>query len=232
MDENMLWFKKSKTLNQIKFDHLMRWTNNIITSNGNDIFNRNEALLDLIKIIMRPIQAIHMRDAYLKEQHNVIDELLFSSSMLPPSCERMLNEEDKLPKEENIKYPIFLSKDIVLPTNWHPQSIVSLLGKIGTDDRHCGKFRQDRNHSTTLLLPMRISFVNSGNHSISQGIITGDGTIIPENVIRLNKLFDKLAFDGENWIFLETGEPMFSPRYPEFGWIWEIARHITEDQIT
>lgn len=226
----MFLFKKSKTPNQIKFDHLMQWTNDIISSNGENIFNRNEALLDLIKIIMRPIQDIHIRDAYLKAPHNAIEELLFYSSMLPSPFGRMLDEEDKLPKEENIKHPIILSKDIILPTNWQPRSMICLLGKIGADNRHCGDFRQNSNHATTLLLPMKITFVSCGNHSISQGIITGNGSIIPDNVIKLNKLFEKLSFDGENWIFMETGEPMEPPRYPEFGWIWEIARYITDEQ--
>ncbi|PIT14051.1 DUF6710 family protein [Snodgrassella alvi] len=190
---------------------------------------KNDALHDLIKIIMRPIQAEHIRNAYLNSPHCAITEIKFPMDFFgffPTDQEiksKNLSHEDSLEK-----YSLKLSSDIVLPTCWHPSSLICNLGSIGHQARPGGEFTQSGNHSVVLILPMMIGIVTGGNHSITQGILTGNGEISPSDLIDLSDELNKIYFNGKHWISSTTNQIIGSPRYPEFGWIWEIAKLLTK----
>nr|WP_152624096.1 DUF6710 family protein [Cupriavidus sp. IDO] len=70
-----------------------------------------------------------------------------------------------------------LARDIVLLCAWNMQRYVGALACIGKekfDDRDT-TWRQDYNHGVTLWLPWGIGFVTGGNHSITAGILAGEG---------------------------------------------------------
>lgn len=48
-------------------------------------------------------------------------------------------------------------------------------------------------------LPWRIGFVRGGNHSITAGILAGEGTLIPAQVWDMSFLFERIKTDGIHW---------------------------------
>ncbi|WP_312826664.1 DUF6710 family protein, partial [Escherichia coli] len=61
-------------------------------------------------------------------------------------------------------------------------------------------WQQDRtNHYVELWLPWRIGFVRGGNHSITAGILAGEGPLIPEHVWDMSFLFERISTDGLYW---------------------------------
>ena len=112
---------------------------------------------------------------------------------------------------------------MVIPTLWSESSILNSLGMIGKR-RELGVFVQDINHSVTLMRPLNIVWVNGGNHSIAQGILDGEGELVPDDIYDVSRIIRGVRFDGQNWVCRKTGENLGWPMYAEFGWAWEIAR--------
>lgn len=211
-----------------QFKMIMNWANKVKNWNPEPL-RKEQALQDLMKILLRPIQAEHIRDAYLKPENKARGSLTFPEDFFSPYhldlvYEIITKEERSSNIEFRKQHILNLATDIVLPTSWNSCSIVDMLGTIGNVNRYLGSFEQSSNHRVTLILPLKIGFVTGGNHSIIQGIINGDGEIIPDQVIDLEQLFDIISFNGENWVDLPTGTSCERPRYQEFGWVWEIAR--------
>ncbi len=96
------------------------------------------------------------------------------------------------------------------------------------EGRKAGKFKQDPNHQITHIHPLHISFVTGGNHSIIQGIINGEGQLLPIEVFDITNLMKVIHFDGKNWIKSDIDKNIGSPMYPEFGWAWEIGRLLSD----
>lgn len=202
-----------------QFNHLMRRARQIA---GSAAEHKNEALLDLIKIVMRPVQAEHIRNAYISEAHGAIRELNFSKDWF--GTQNSFDFYTALPDESPKKqHTVNLSSDIVLPTCWHPASLSATIGVIGRKNRKCGEFAQSANHSVLFLLPMRIGFVINGNHSIAQGIICGNGQIVANEVVDLTDKLTEISFDGVYWRDRQNNK-IGTPRYAEFGWVWEISK--------
>lgn len=192
-----------------------------------------EGLRDLQKIVLRPVQALHIRDAYLRSPHGSIGSLFWSDSLgidqFVPGVDQGLVDYVWSPrcllKNKSVYPRLKLSSDIVLPTSWHPSSIVLNLGRIG-EGLSNGPFEQTDNHSVMLSYPLGIGWVANGNHSIIQGILRGQGEIVPTEVHDMSGLISLINFDGEYWRSVVTGEVLGVPRYQEFGWVWEIGRFI------
>lgn len=188
-----------------------------------------DALLDLIRIIMRKIQSEHMLSAYTQQEHGAITEINYFQHWFG-DVRTFYNYKDKhlivLEDNKNLEEQVNLKLgfDIVLPTAWSPNSIYSNLGVIGTEERKLGQFRQDTNHSVEVMMPMRIGFVSGGNHSISQGVVTSNGVITPSTIIDVSKCLEVISFDGLNWIDNKKEVVIGKPRYKEFGWVWEISK--------
>lgn len=186
-------------------------------------------LHDLQKLIMRPIQALHMSDAYRKPAHGAIDSLddfkSFGIDSLPTlqkgfveflwySCKA---KESDIPTAN-------LASDIVLPTPWSQSSMVNMLGFLG-QHRGLRPFKEEDNHRLSWWYPLNIFWVQNGNHSIMQGILVGEGLITPVSGYDLTPLYNEVRFDGKFWVD-RTGEQIGCPRYPELGYVYEIGRLI------
>ena len=87
---------------------------------------------------------------------------------------------------------------MVLPWPWSLPRYIDNVSRIGV---HKGKpWKQDKsNHYVDLWLPWRIGFVRGGNHSITAGILAGEGTLIPEHVYDMSWLFELVRSDGNLW---------------------------------
>lgn len=204
---------------------LLNWADQLVEE-------RNiEGLRDLMKIVLRPVQALHLSDAYLKPEHKATAELWWLDSMgLEGYVPALGATVDRYILAQCVRAgtggdSINLASDMVLPTVWHPTSLVRTLGRIGRG-RQCGAFEQSLNHKVTSMPLLAIGWVNGGNHSISQAIIHGEGVLVPKEVIDVSKIIPHVRFDGREWRCIETDEPIGEPRYPEFGWVWELARRV------
>lgn len=209
------------------FEHLMDWANSLSAEHN------RRGLEDLIKIVLRPVQAIHLRDALLRPRHAGPQSLHWMSSLgglwdgyadngtwaafLLKNCRRPVDQSSS----------IRLASDMVIPTLWSESSILNSLGMIG-EGRELGAFVQDPNHSVTLMQPLNIAWVNGGNHSIAQGILGGEGVLLPDDVYDVTEIIRGVRFDGECWVCRKTGDKYGSPIYVEFGWAWEIARLLVD----
>jgi len=199
-----------------------------------------EGLKDLIRLVLRPIQSAHLVDSYLSAAKNTRIQL---SPWLDLGIEgpltvvlkgKIVNDKNFiawccsdtcLVDNKSIFPQLQLSTDVVLPTPWHPKSLISNIGSIGPG-RPCGIFRQDPNHAIMYHYPLMIGWVDGGNHSIMQGILHG-GSVVPDEVYDISPIINAVKFDGVGWLCCHSGNPMGTPRYPEFGWCWEIAKRIT-----
>ena len=208
----------------------------LLMERANKLANQENAygLIDLIKIVLRPIQAEHIRNAYLSEPHAAIEELFYFdlglNCILPEFGQTfgVLLYTDLCRVSDTTRFPkLNLASDIIFPTSWNPSSIVNMLGMIGRD-RHCGPFVQTNNHKVMYTYPLAIGWVANGNHSLIQAILRGEGEIKPTEVYDLSPIIESVKFDGEQWLCRKTNVDLGVPRYPEFGWVWEIGRLIIE----
>jgi hypothetical protein len=203
---------------------------------ANELANQENiyGLVDLIRIVLRPIQAEHIRNAYLRQPHAAIGELFYSdlglNCVLPEFNQTFgaLLYTDLCRVSDTTRFPkLNLASDVTLPTSWNAGSIVNMLGMIGKD-RHCGPFVQSENHKIMYTYPLAIGWVANGNHSLIQAILRGEGEIKPVEVYDLSPIVKSVKFDGKQWLCRKTKAVLGSPRYQEFGWVWEIGRLIIE----
>lgn len=190
-----------------------------------------EALVDLQRLVLRPIQSIHMLDAYLRPDHHAIESLDMWVDLnfgVIPQIEQTL-EDFVLDNREILteRLPIAqLGHDIVLPTCWNPTSMQRMLGAIG-QGRILGEWRQDDvNHNLIWCYPLNIYWVTGGNHSIMQGVLLAGGELAPKEGYDLSGLYSYLQFDGDSWRDNHSGKALGKPRYQAFGYAFEIGRLI------
>lgn len=228
----MINFPRALTLKKLKvFTNSKKSELQFLMQRAEEFYKQSnrEALLDLQRLVMRPLQSHHMLDAYLQPDHGAVDSFdLWRSlgiSKIPNTNESFLDfvlatgrriEDSKIPK-------VKLGKDIVLPTCWHPSSIINVLGNIGKNRRR-GDWKQDRNHSVIWFYPLNIFWVTGGNHSIMQGIILAEGEVDPVEGYDLSGLYPLIKFNGKNWLEISSGKKIGQPRYKELGYVFEIGR--------
>lgn len=189
---------------------------------------KREALVDLQRLVMRPIQSDHMLSAYLRPDHSAtcsFDKWRHFGLSYIPDLEMSFIDFLMAGRSMSIEQApkAALGRDIVLPTCWHPSSIINVLGSIG-EGRCGGSWKQDPNHHLDYWFPLNIFWVGGGNHSIMQGILIAEGDVTPEEAYDLTPLYEHVAFNGDNWISKATNENIGKPRYKELGYIYEIGR--------
>ncbi|MFA0813392.1 DUF6710 family protein [Microbulbifer epialgicus] len=193
---------------------------------------QKEALEDLQRLALRQIQSRHMVDAYLKPDHHAIDPLSEWNDVgitFIPSIKKSLIDFllDGRRINKGLLPTAKLGRDIVLPTCWHPFSIIHMLGKIG-EGRKCGMWSQDPNHSIHYWYPLNIFWVAGGNHSITQGILLAEGEVKASEGYNLSDLYKYVFFNGDSWIDADSGATLGIPRYKEIGYVYEVGRFICQ----
>lgn len=122
-------------------------------------------------------------------------------------------------------YPLSLASDMVLPWPWSLSRYIDNLSMIGTAK---GKpWQQDlNNHYVELWLPWRIGFVRGGNHSITAGILAGEGTLIPDRVWDMSFLFERISTNGIHWYV--DGKKTENVKSWRTAAVFEVGRLINE----
>lgn len=115
-----------------------------------------------------------------------------------------------------------LSGSIVLPWPWSPERLFDALNKIGYGKQY-GCWRQDDNHDVNLFLPWGLIFVRSGNHSISSGILSGEGDLTIKRVYNMSFLYDVFDTDGTAFYYKDGTIASVSPSL-WFSVIYEVSK--------
>lgn len=183
-----------------------------------------KALPDLIRAIVRPVQSdllLAVAEEGTDARPNMTpSEFFFEGLIQVQSYEKMKKGE-----MDGADYPLSLASDMVLPWPWDLTRYIDNVSHIGT---HKGRpWKQDKmNHYVDLWLPWRICFVHNGNHSITAGILAGEGTLIPEYVYDMSWLFDIVRTDGNHWFV--NGKKAEAVKSGRSAAVFEIGRLLVD----
>lgn len=133
--------------------------------------------------------------------------------------------------EDNEKISISLKDNLVIPVAWEMSRFVNNITGIGTDCGNPFEF-QKSNHGSTLFLPIGVTIVYNGNHSILTGIIKGEGIIHPTEMVDLAPLYEKVKFDGTHYRDIESNKAIQEVKNFELGAIYEIGRLFIKNDIS
>lgn len=102
---------------------------------------------------------------------------------------------DDLRREVEAPWRVRLGVDVILPWPWSRERLLTSLSKLrpGGD---WGDWRQDDNHRVELWLPIGVSWIYGGNHSITAGIINAAGEITPEVTYDISAVYEHVTCDG------------------------------------
>lgn len=201
---------------------------NHILSIAQDIIEKSDASKDFNHPIYRYINAIGsvvlnnlMMQLFTGQEVSnasyLLDDLLFS-------CDNCLT------LDENSTLSIDLKDNLVIPVAWNKDRFIDNLISIGSD---CGKpFKfHSINHMGTVFLPIGVTIVYNGNHSILTGILKREGSISPRQVINLAFLYDRIKFDGMSYRDIKNNSLIQKVNYFELGAIFEIGRLLVQNNF-
>lgn len=222
-----------KDTSKEKFDQIMNFAVSLEEKNPRGLF-------DLIRILLRPLQSELLISPIEYEEHNFNKELQ-SHKFFMPNCQ-LLELQNTLNKPilKNDNFLIHLNRDPILPGPWNRDRYISSLSNIGTNkilnksvwSNYGGEWKQDiSNHFVSIWLPWGIAFVNGGNHSISVGIINGEGTLVPKDVYDMSFLLEQVKCDGENYILIENNEVLDTVNDIRIAAVFEIGRILHRNKI-
>lgn len=134
-------------------------------------------------------------------------------------------------KKVHIDKTISLGKDVLMAWPWSRERLSEAFAYIG-EGKIKGSWNQDGNHIVTLLLPVGISFVEQGNHSIASGMIQGEGVLKPTYVLDISPLYEYVYTDGAEYYLKSNNDFLCSVKNVEFAAIFEIGRKMMEHNIS
>jgi len=221
-----------------RFQQLMETAESIAALNPH-------GLPDLVGAILRPLQSDYLLDV---AEHGVLGRSGINSlSFFGPAIGRRLYTPGGL-QFRGIKcdpngYLLALARDPVLPWPWKHDRFVTAVATIGAEKefdspsssglrRWQGAWSQDYNHGVELWLPWRIGFVTRGNHSITAGILAGEGHVTPDKVYDMCFLLDEVRCDGHVYRCTQTGKILAPMNDPRIGAVFEIGRLLRKQDAT
>jgi hypothetical protein len=131
------------------------------------------------------------------------------------------------------EFKLHLGRHLVLPWPWSENSYVNRVAQIGTQKigasderarRYSAPWEQDDNHRVELWLPWGIGFVKGGNHSITAGILAGEGIVKPSLVYDMSFVLDDISSDGLTYRDSNTGRIIGRAADHRIAAVFEIGR--------
>lgn len=210
-----------------RFENVMAMAESIVSESeryGKD----PAALVDLIRLLARPIQSRYMvQVAYLAKSGSSDDELnpsrMFFDSGAPitpdgKSLYYLLTRKDGT-------RVLHLNQDTVLPWTWNRSSMASCLIHLASGGRmENRRWIQDSNHKVEFWWPVHIGFVHGGNHSIMSGIIAGRGHITDYTMADMSAAYEHVVCDGKHYRRKHDNTIIEPVRDVESACIFEIGR--------
>jgi hypothetical protein len=217
------WFHKPKHVELTKFDHVMDFAQTLAQHNP-------AALVDLVRILLRPLQSELLLTAIENEMHGARKEVETYKFFMPNHSSSIQNcwNYPKLPAKN---FSIQLNRDPVLPCPWKRTDYIETLSTIG-ESKYCGEWKEDTiNHKITVWLPWGIAFVNGGNHSIAAGIIGGEGVLEPKEVYDMGGLLDIVQCDGKQYSSKKNGQVLDLVHDYKNAALFEVGRLMRDHRI-
>ena len=130
---------------------------------------------------------------------------------------------------------IDLAKDPIIPSVWERTRLLWSIADIGN---HNNPWEQQHiNHAIQLYLPIGLSIVTGGNHSITSGMIKRTGKLIINEstnicyVYDISKLLRDIRFDGTYYRKTIDNSIAFKGANFDFGCVFEIGRVILDNNM-
>ncbi|GEM_PF-2581754 len=128
-------------------------------------------------------------------------------------------------KVEGKSVTIKLGQDPIITRPWNVDRLIGTYSNIGKGKLH-GNWRKDSNHITELWLPFGITFVSSGNHSITAGILNNEGSLEVTEIYDMSNIFYHIYCDGVNF-FRTKDNSLYAPvENYSLAIVYEIGRLI------
>ncbi len=159
-----------------------------------------------------------------------VDELFYDLCRYFKS-ENKIYYSDCATIEDNEKIEISLKDNLVIPVAWNMSRFETTITAIGIDCGNPFEF-QRLNHMSMLFLPIGVTIVHNGNHSILSGILKREGVIHPTEIVNLASLYEKIRFDGTYYKDIESDQIIQVVKNFELGAIYEIGRLLIKNDIT
>lgn len=123
---------------------------------------------------------------------------------------------------------ITLGNDPVLTRPWNIVRLHDSMKNIG-ENKKSGDWTQDVNHRVELWLPFGVTFVNSGNHSITTGILNNEGQLNLDLDYLYNMKYEALhsiQCDGVNYFRVEDNSYLAPVTNISMAAVFEIGKLI------
>lgn len=207
--------RQALSVDEEVFKHLLEMAGEIVRK-------QPSGLSSLVTAMLRPLQAEQVLSVAERPQHAARACVDLDQLFSPEYFFSYFDENDcvRLPVEG---YRLDLSRDIVFTTPWRRDRFANALISIGTG-KPSGPWRQDGNHSVTLVLPWRFGIVNGGNHSITAGILGHEGKLVPTYVIDLTPLLNRVTCNGKQFICRQSGRSLAKVSNGRMAALFEIGR--------
>lgn len=220
--------------NKEKFDNIMRFAIELLDEYDRKTKNSikeasNHPIFNLVRLLGKNLEYELMKEMIVNNNEPKVDvrEVLFDMS-----DSRILGNEQRYTyfKKVEFKKSIELKKEVVLPWPWDRRRLLSSMCNFGTE-LLCGEWKEDKlNHYIELWLPLGICWVKGGNHSITTGILQGEGYITPK-VYDISRYYEKVICDGSYYRLKQDNIKLSKVKNIEFATIFEIGRLIKEKGI-
>lgn len=199
-----------------------------------NIIDKSEISGDFLHPIYRYINAIGssvlqrlLMQLFTGREVDHVDELLYDL------CHYIKNRNyisDCATIENNEKITISLKDNLVIPVAWNISRFETTITGIGVDCGNQFEFQRS-NHMSKLFLPIGVTVVYNGNHSILSGIIKREGVIHPTEMVNLASLYEKIKFDGVYYRDVDSNQVIQEVKNFELGAIYEIGRLLIKKDI-
>ena len=215
-----MFFSKKKSKHKDEFKAILSFAREVYSENPDEIYN-------LIRLLGRNVQFKYLSYMLKHENDFRMRKVEPRTTWFDPFQQLGISGKSLRERAIEVKetYQISLANDLVLVNPWNRQRYLSACINHG-EHRSRGSWRQDDNHFAQYWLPMKMTWVGNGNHSISAGIIQRDGFLTPEEVYDISPVYDVVVCNGDKFIDIELDKPISTVKDLEFCAIYEIGRMI------
>ncbi len=222
--------KRSEVLLLPKNDAEKRELFENITSLADEI-RRNHprrVVIELIRLLARFVQAYYMT-LFLrtKDVDDLIDSvrafkmLWFDPEIVLTTDGKTLND---LKKKVVPPRRLSLKSEPVLTIPW--KSIVKTFDLACAVRNGEEEWVQKSDHAVFLWLPMNIAMAYSGHHSITAGVLAGEGEVMVDDVYDISEVYEHVETDGAYYIRKFDGKKIAPVNIVEFAAIFRIGEFL------
>lgn len=122
-------------------------------------------------------------------------------------------------------------KDLLLPFPWDGQKLIRDMTHIGTG-KQWGAWQQNAGHRIEMWLPLGISWVYSGDHSVTVAILQESAEVMADDVFHMGELLKRFYCDGEFYRRQEDDSIAGPMQCLEMAVLFEVGRLMLEHGLS